>query len=205
MYLKRSDASIERIAAGTPMGDVLRRFWLPALRMRDISDAPTAAIYTQLLGEELFLNRNLAEPAFEERVNGRSYPVVVHDGIVWTFLGQLDFVPTPPDLGGAVVPLERTATRRRIERNWIHALEDLIDAPTPFLPPFYTSAFACVPASETETWIWSYENRRVPDRFGDGVTDMRRLMIRLARLNARGHFPMAALQGEWHHVAPPSS
>jgi hypothetical protein len=201
MYLRDTAKNIEQIGPGTTMGQLLRRFWLPALPASDVAGAPNAAVYVRLLGEELILNRNLPEPMFEAGDEMKSYPIVVHDGIVWTFMGHLDFVPTPPDLGGSPVPLLRNATKQLIERSWVRALEDVIDGPTPFLPPFYTSAFACVPADDAHTWVWSFGDQRIADRFKDGVADVRRLMIQLARINARGHFPIAALQGEWYRVS----
>ena len=202
MYLKHTDESVERIGPGTTMGELLRRFWLPALFAYEVNDAPNAAVYAKVLGEELFLNRNLAVPMFEASATATSYPIVVHDGIVWTFMGHLDFVPTPPDFGGIPVPLTASATKRLEEKNWVHAIEDVIDGATPFLPPFYTSAFACVPADDTTTCIWSFGNQRVPDRFNDGVVELRRVMIQLARINARGHVPLPSLQGEWYRIAP---
>jgi hypothetical protein len=202
MYLRDTDASIERIGPGTTMGQLMRRFWLPAMPARDVAHAPNAAIYTRLLGEELLLNRNLAVPVFETQGAVKSYPIVVHDAVVWTFMGHLDFVPTPPDFGGSPVRLSANATIRPAECNWVRALEDLVDGPTPFLPPFYTAGHACVPADDATTWIWSFGEQRIPDRFNDGLVELRRLMIQLARINARGHVPLPALQGEWYRIAP---
>jgi hypothetical protein len=202
MYVRFTDEHVEQIGPDAVMGQLLRRFWLPALSAYEVAEAPNAAVYTKLLGEELLLNRNLAVPMFEVQDVAKSYPIVVHDGLVWTFMGNLDFVPTPPDFGGSPVPLNAHATKRLADQNWVHVLEEIIDAPTPFLPPFYTSAFACVPADDTTTWIWSFGDQRIPDRYNDGVIELRRLMIQLARINARGHVPLPSLQGEWYRVAP---
>jgi hypothetical protein len=202
MYVRFTDEHVEQIGPEAVMGQLLRRFWLPAMLAYEVAEAPNAAVHMKLLGEDLMLNRNLSVPMFETPGAAKSYPIVVHDAIVWTFMGHLDFVPTPPDFGGSPIPINATAKKRLVEQNWVHVLEEIIVAPTPFLPPFYTSAFACVPADDATTWVWSFEDQRVPDRFKDGVVELRRLMIQLARINARGHVPLPALQGEWYRAAP---
>jgi len=49
---------ITRVGAGTPMGDAMRRYWLPALLAREIPDPDCAPVRVRLLGEDLVAFRD---------------------------------------------------------------------------------------------------------------------------------------------------
>ena len=48
---------ISRVGPGTPMGEMLRRYWLPALLSREL-EADGAPVRVKLLGEELLAFRD---------------------------------------------------------------------------------------------------------------------------------------------------
>jgi len=47
-----------RVGAGTPMGELLRRFWLPALPSEQLADYPSAPVRLRILGEDLVAFRS---------------------------------------------------------------------------------------------------------------------------------------------------
>ena len=49
---------LTRVGPGTPMGDLLRRFWMPFLQTEDILEPDSAPVRVQLLGESLLAFRN---------------------------------------------------------------------------------------------------------------------------------------------------
>src|SRR2546423_137490 len=71
--LSRSDRRLERkppmlareekervpgVGRGTPMGDVLRRYWIPALMSREVPEADCPPVRVKLLGEKLVAFRD---------------------------------------------------------------------------------------------------------------------------------------------------
>src|SRR5712692_3605036 len=49
---------LTRVGPGTPMGDVLRRYWLPALLSSELLDPDSPPVRLKLLGEQLVAFRN---------------------------------------------------------------------------------------------------------------------------------------------------
>jgi hypothetical protein len=49
---------LTRIGPGTPMGEVLRRYWLPALLSWEIPEPDSAPVRVKLLGESLVMFRD---------------------------------------------------------------------------------------------------------------------------------------------------
>ena len=47
-----------KVGPGTPMGEVLRRYWLPALLSEEIPEADSPPVRVKLLGEELVAFRD---------------------------------------------------------------------------------------------------------------------------------------------------
>ena len=58
MLTAEANALLTRIGPGTPMGDVLRRYWVPALLSDEIPDADGNPVRVKLLGEELVAFRD---------------------------------------------------------------------------------------------------------------------------------------------------
>ena len=53
MLTREENVAVTMTGAGTPMGDVLRRYWIPALLSRELSEPDGPPVRVQLLGERL--------------------------------------------------------------------------------------------------------------------------------------------------------
>ncbi|GAC1314880.1 MAG: Rieske 2Fe-2S domain-containing protein [Chloroflexota bacterium] len=58
MLLKADNETLCRVGAGTPMGELFRRFWLPALLARELPQANGDPVRVRLLGEDLIAFRD---------------------------------------------------------------------------------------------------------------------------------------------------
>ena len=52
MLTREDNELVTRIGPGTPMGDVLRRYWIPALLARELPEPDCPPVRVQLLGEK---------------------------------------------------------------------------------------------------------------------------------------------------------
>lgn len=55
---KEMSESLTRVGPGTPMGDLMRRYWVPALMTSEIAENDGPQVRVQLLGEKLLAFRN---------------------------------------------------------------------------------------------------------------------------------------------------
>jgi len=55
---KEMSETLTRVGRGTPMGDLMRRYWVPALMTSEIAEADGPQVKVQLLGEKLLAFRN---------------------------------------------------------------------------------------------------------------------------------------------------
>jgi phthalate 4,5-dioxygenase len=55
---KDQNETLSRIGAGTPMGELFRRFWLPALTVKDVGEPDGAPVRLRMLGEDLVAFRD---------------------------------------------------------------------------------------------------------------------------------------------------
>src|SRR6516162_4922519 len=53
MLTREENELVTRIGPGTPMGDVMRRYWVPALMSRELPEPDCPPVRVQLLGEKL--------------------------------------------------------------------------------------------------------------------------------------------------------
>ena len=53
MLTKHDNELITRVGPGTPMGDLMRRYWLPALLSEELPEPDCAPVRLRLLGEDL--------------------------------------------------------------------------------------------------------------------------------------------------------
>ena len=60
MLSKEENELITRVGPGTPMGELLRRYWLPALLFADLAEPDCPPVRLKLLGEELVAFRDSA-------------------------------------------------------------------------------------------------------------------------------------------------
>ena len=58
MLSKEDNELLTRKTPGTPMGDLIRRYWVPALLSEEIPGPDCAPVRVKLLGEELVAFRD---------------------------------------------------------------------------------------------------------------------------------------------------
>ena len=58
MLTREENELVTRVGPGTPMGDVLRRYWIPALMSRELPEADCPPVRVQLLDEKLVAFRD---------------------------------------------------------------------------------------------------------------------------------------------------
>jgi hypothetical protein len=205
MYLKDTNESLTRIGPGTPMSDVMRRFWIPALLEAELTGPNDAPVELRLFGEDV-----VAVCDRQGRIKLAAYPTLARAGVVWTYMGPSDFTPQLPDFAWSALPQAlRYASKRIVACNWAQGVESAIVADTEsvFLPPFYMltpeHGNAWVPIDDAHTWVWSFGANPLRGPAADSaIADFHHTMVGLARENARGHAPEAASHGEWY-AAPP--
>jgi nitrite reductase/ring-hydroxylating ferredoxin subunit len=178
MLTKQDNEILTRVGPGTLMGDLLRRYWTPALLSSELTEPDCPPIRVRLLAEDLvafrdsagkvglvaqscphrgaslFFGRNEesglrcvyhgwkfdvtgacvdmpSEPAesnFKSKVRAVAYPTHESGGIVWTYMGPPDAVPSFRDLGSDAVPRDQARPMKQITYcNWVQALEGNID------------------------------------------------------------------------------
>jgi len=60
MVSREENELITRVSPGTPMGDAMRRYWIPALLAREIAEPDCPPVRVRLLGEDLVAFRDTA-------------------------------------------------------------------------------------------------------------------------------------------------
>jgi hypothetical protein len=195
MYLKETTESLRHIGPGTAMGDLLRRYWVPALLEREIAGHDSVRV--GLLGEDLVAT--LPEDVFRDAHRGAAYPIVKRGGVVWTYMGPSDTPPALPDFEWLLVQEAGHDAIKRVEPcSWPGAVDAVIGAEhddAQFVPPFYTltpqQAHAFVPIDDDTTCVWTFNTHAASGATtGErGTVNFRHVMIQLARDNARGHTP----------------
>ena len=58
MLTREENELVTRTGPGTPMGEVMRRYWIPALISSELPEPDCAPVRVQLLGEELVAFRD---------------------------------------------------------------------------------------------------------------------------------------------------
>ena len=58
MLSREENDLLTRIGPGTPMGELIRRYWIPALLSEEIAAADCAPVRVRLLGEDLVAFRD---------------------------------------------------------------------------------------------------------------------------------------------------
>ncbi|GAH40365.1 unnamed protein product, partial [marine sediment metagenome] len=58
MLSKADNEKLTRVGPGTPMGELFRRFWMPALLSEEIAERDGAPVRLRLLGEDLVAFRD---------------------------------------------------------------------------------------------------------------------------------------------------
>lgn len=174
---------LTRVGPGTPMGDVFRRYWIPACLSEELPAPDAPPIRLRLLGEDLVAFRDSAanigivdaycphrraplfygrneecglrcvyhgwkfdtsgdcvdmpsEPPYSKfrlRVRLKAYPTFESNGLVWTYMGPIEQMPTPPDFEWMRAPYGQ---RFRISKtgescNYLQGIEGGVDTAHP--------------------------------------------------------------------------
>lgn len=116
---------ITRTGPGTPMGKVMRRYWIPALLAEELPAPDSGPVEVRILGEELTARR---DGDGHVRLSDGS-PAYEASHIVWAYLGPRDKQPLFPSYDFTTVPLERTyVTKCLLECNYLQGLEGECDS-----------------------------------------------------------------------------
>src|SRR5260370_14856248 len=178
MLSKELNELLTRVGPGTPMGNLLRRYWMPALLSSEAANADSDRVRVGLMGEDLiafrdsnghlgllanncphrgaslFFGRNEesglrcvyhgwkfdtsgqcidmpnepAESDFKTKVKAVAYPTHESGGIVWTYMGPPDKMPSFRDFGTESLPREQwRASKTQTYCNFVQALEGNLD------------------------------------------------------------------------------
>ncbi len=180
MLSRENNELLTRVGPGTPMGEFLRRYWMPALLADEIPEPDGDVVRLRLLGEDFLCFRatdgrvGVVEPQCAHRgadltfarneecglrcifhgwkydVDGncvdmpsepdggailmkevklRALRTALRGGVLWVYMGPMEFAAEPPDFEWAVLPArQRTAIKRLVECNWVQAVEGGIDS-----------------------------------------------------------------------------
>jgi phthalate 4,5-dioxygenase oxygenase subunit len=126
MLSKADSDRLTRVGSGTPMGNLFRRYWIPALLSDEVAEPGGSPVRVRLLGEDLIAFRDSAGDAalFKTNVAIDAYPIWEGGGIVWAYLGPRELQPPCPDHEFVRAP----ATHRGVSKtfqdcNYLQALE----------------------------------------------------------------------------------
>ena len=150
MLSQKDNDELCRIGPGTIMGNLMRQYWVPALRSDELPAPDCPPVRVKLLGEELIAFRTTSgavglmqngwkfdvtgacvdmpsEPAesnFRNKVRAKAYPCVERGSIVWTYMGPRETPPPLPEIEANMLPEgEYQVTVLERECNWVQALE----------------------------------------------------------------------------------
>lgn len=131
MLTPEENERLTRVGPGTPMGDVLRRYWQPAALSEELPRPGGPPIGLRLLGEDLTAFRDGDGDVLvyaPRRDTAAFYPTWEGAGIVWAYLGPRDALPAPPDYELVRAPrTHRFVSKTYEECNWVQALEGGLD------------------------------------------------------------------------------
>ena len=170
---------LTRTGPGTPMGALMRRYWMPAMLSEELPEPDCDPVRVRLLGEGLVAFRDTqgrvglldencthrcaslayarveenglrciyhgwkydvtgkiletppepAESTFKDRIRQPAYPVREAAGVIWTYMGPPEHMPTFPEYEWMLAPEERRWLSKTVQAcNWAQALEGDIDS-----------------------------------------------------------------------------
>jgi 5,5'-dehydrodivanillate O-demethylase len=127
MITKEENERLTRVGAGTPMGELLRRYWYPVAATVELEQ--THAKRVRLLGEDLvlFSDQNGGYGLHPERAKAVRYAVEELGGLIFAYLGPQP-VPLLPRLDGFVVSgTVRMVGTTLVPCNWLQIMENSLD------------------------------------------------------------------------------
>src|SRR5262245_34935331 len=83
----QDNETVTRVSAGTPMGELMRRYWQPICAIEELANSPFRTKEVKILGEELVVYRDrsgklgLVDKYCTHRRASLAYGVVEQDGI----------------------------------------------------------------------------------------------------------------------------
>src|SRR5262245_30044737 len=181
MLSEEQNEKLTRVGAGTPMGELLRRYWMPIAAVAELDDRPTRPV--RLMGEDLVLykdqagNYGLVDRHWPHRPADLSYSCVEgcglrchYHGWLWDRTGQCLERPFEQ-----VARPEARTDRVRIKAYPVEAKAGLLwaylgPAPAPLVPtwePFtWANGFVQIVFSEVPcNWLQAQENSIDPIHF----------------------------------------
>jgi phthalate 4,5-dioxygenase len=115
---------LTRVGPGTPMGNLLRCFWLPVALASELAEAEGAALRPRVLGEDLTVWRD-ADGVAKAAAN----PIKERGGVVWAYLGAPKDAPGLPELEWTHVPASHRYVSKRIQQcNYLQNVEGEVDS-----------------------------------------------------------------------------
>jgi len=121
---------ITRVGAGTPMGGLMRQYWMPAMLSSELARPDCPPVRVLLLGERLIAFRDGGGRVrlLASEAPARVHPCHERGGVVWAYLGPREPPPPLPDLEANRLAEGRwqvSAIQRAC--NWLQGLEGDID------------------------------------------------------------------------------
>src|SRR5215468_5084123 len=121
MLRKEQNDLLTQTGPGTPMGELFRRYWLPALLSEELPEPDCPPVRLHLLSERMV--------AFRKRMKLKGYPMVERGGVIWIYMGPPEHQPPLPEWEFATVPTKQSFMSKRIQEcNWLQAMEGGIDS-----------------------------------------------------------------------------
>ena len=116
MLTAEANQRITQVGAGTPMGELMRRYWIPIRPLAQLIDEEVMAV--RILGEDLVLFRTR---------NGEAYSVKEMGGLIWAYMGPKP-VPILPPWDLFVIPNSiRQIGVAELPCNWLQCHENTGD------------------------------------------------------------------------------
>ncbi len=145
MLTREHQDTLTRVGPGTPMGELLRRYWMPVAPSSDLSEGAIRAV--RLLGEDLVLYRDtqgrpaLLDEHCPHRGTSLVYGCVDEQGIRcpyhgWKFAGSGECLEMPAEPAGTKMLTRLRAKAYRVEELGGLVFAYLGPEPAPLLPRY---------------------------------------------------------------------
>jgi hypothetical protein len=136
-----------RVGRGTPMGDALRRYWIPACLSSDLPIPDSDPVRIRRVGEDFVAFRdtngwkyatdgtiletpNMADSRYRQAVKAPAYPVCEVGDVVWVYLGPPELIPPEPAFNWTEVASTHRFVFEMVQENcnFVQALEGGLDS-----------------------------------------------------------------------------
>ena len=124
---------LTRVGPGTPMGNLMRRYWLPALKSSELI-ADGDPVRLKLLSEKLIAFRDtdgrvgVMDHRFKHKVKAKAYKASERNGVVWVYMGEAATAPALPEIPATLIPEEEASISFVMRScNWLQGMEGDID------------------------------------------------------------------------------